>query len=77
MTDTTNIYTFRPTLVGDDYRIDPEQVIEGAKGCGYTDVLVIGRLDTGEIVASSSAGRGEALLLMEKAKRIIVFGDEE
>jgi len=77
MTDTTNVYTFRPTLVGDGYHIDPEQVIEAAKWRGYIDVLIIGQLDTGEIIASSSAGSGEALFLMEKAKRIIVFGGEE
>ena len=46
-----------------------------AKGRGHTNLLIIGELDDGTLWVSSAANAGEALVLMEKAKRQICFGE--
>ena len=70
------VVKFHPQIVGESYRFDPDQILEEAKGRGFTNVLIIGELDDGELWVSSAANAGEALVLMEKAKHKIVFGDE-
>lgn len=71
------ILAFHPQLVGDGYRFEPDKILEEAKGRGFTNVLVIGELEDGDFWISSAANAGEALVLMEKAKHKIVFGDAE
>jgi hypothetical protein len=70
------VLKFEPKLVGEGYRFDAEEILEQAKGRGFTNVLVIGELEDGEFWISSAANAGEALVLMEKAKHKIVFGDD-
>jgi hypothetical protein len=70
------VHKFEPKLVGENYRFDADQILEQAKGRGFTNVLVIGELEDGEFWISSAANAGEALVLMERAKHKIVFGDD-
>ena len=70
------VHKFEPREVGSGYRFDPDQILEEAKGRGHTNILVIGELENGELWISSAANAGEALVLMEKAKRQIVFGED-
>ena len=71
-----NVHKFEPELVGEGYRFDPDAILEEAKGQGFTNVLIIAEQPDGEIWVSSAANGGVALVLMERAKRQIVFGGE-
>jgi hypothetical protein len=71
-----NVLKFEPTLVGEGFRFDADQILEEAKGRGFTNVLIIADTEDGELWVSSAANAGEALVLMEKAKHKIVFGDD-
>ena len=70
-----SVHEFIPQLVGDGYRFEPDKILEEAKGRCFTNVLIIGEFESGEFWISSAANAGEALVLMEKAKHQIVFGD--
>lgn len=72
---TAEIIKFQPQIVGDGYRFDPDEMLEAAKGQDFTTVAVIGELPNGELWVSGNANAGETLILMEKAKHLIVFGE--
>ena len=73
----TNIHKFEPVLVGEGFRFDPDQILEQAKGQGFTNIVIIGENPDGTTWVSSAANAGEAMILMERAKKFIVFGDDE
>lgn len=62
--------------VGEAHRFDADEILEAAKGNGFNTVAVIGQLDDGSIWISGSANAGETLILMERAKHMICFGEE-
>lgn len=62
--------------VGENFRFDPDALLEAAKGHGFTNLVILGELPDGEIWVSGMSNAGETLVLVERAKRIIVFGDE-
>ncbi|MRN50766.1 phosphoribosylformylglycinamidine synthase [Brucella sp. 10RB9214] len=62
--------------VGEGFRFDADAILEAAKGKGFTTVAVLGQLEDGSFWVSGSANAGETLILMERAKRQICFGDE-
>ena len=70
------VHKFQPKLIGTTYRFDVDQTLEDAKGQGFTNVLIIAEQEDGDFWISSAANAGEALVLMEKAKHKIVFGDD-
>lgn len=63
------------TEVGPGYRFDPDQILEAAKGQGFTSLVIVAEMEDGELWVSSAANAGEALILMERAKQRIVFGE--
>lgn len=71
-----SVVEFKPQLVGEGYRFDPDKILEEAKGRGFENILIIGELESGELWVSSAANAGEAMILMEKAKRQICFGED-
>lgn len=62
--------------VGSGFRFDPDQILDGAKGQEFTTLAILAQKPDGTIWVSSTANAGESLVLMEKAKRLIVFGEE-
>lgn len=72
----SNVVEFHPQVVGEGYRFDPDKILDGAKGEGFINILVVGEYDDGTLWVSSAANAGEALILMERAKRKIVFGED-
>lgn len=55
--------------VGDGYRFDPDELLEKAKGKGFTNLVIIGELpDDDDLYITGMANAGEALILMEQAK---------
>lgn len=73
---TENIVKFKPIEVGSGFRFDPDEILEAAKGNEFTCVAVLGHLPNGEMWVSGNANAGEILILMERAKRIAVFGED-
>lgn len=71
------VIKFEPVVVGDGYRFDPDELLEAAKGKGFGRLAIIGDLPDGSIWVSGNANVGETLILMEFAKRHIVFGEDD
>lgn len=65
-----------PVTVGEGFRFDPDHILEAAKGRPFMTIAVLGQLEDGTIWISGNANAGETLVLMERAKRIVVFGGE-
>ncbi|VTZ61775.1 hypothetical protein [Sinorhizobium medicae] len=72
----SNVVRLDPVEVGSGYRFDADEILEGAKGKGMKTLAVIGELPDGTTWVSGTANAGETLILMERAKRVICFGEE-
>lgn len=73
----SNVISILPHLesVGDDFRFEADDILEAAKG-GLKNVVIIGEDEDDELFVAASMNAGIALILLERAKRRIVFGDE-
>ena len=69
------VVKFEPREVGQGYRFDPDQILEDAKGSDFTNLVIIGELPDGETHVMAASNAGEALILIERAKRKLVFGE--
>lgn len=59
--------------VGEGFRFDPDNLLEKAKGRGFTTLVIIGEVeDEEELVLIGSANAGETLILVEQAKLQII-----
>ena len=67
-----DVVKFEPVEVGEGYRFDADELLEAAKGHGFTTLAIIGQLEDGSIWISGSANAGETLILMEKAKLQVI-----
>lgn len=72
----SNVVKLEPVEIGESFRFDPDQVLEDAKGQEFTCLAILGCLPDGEIWVSGNANAGEILVLMEQAKRKLVFGED-
>lgn len=72
----TNVVKFSPVVVGDGYRFDADELLEAAKGQQFTTLAILGELPDGAFWVSGTANAGETLILMERAKQQIVFGED-
>ncbi len=65
-----------PDQIAQDFRLDADAVLEEAKGLAHVTLVILAENEDGELYMRGNANSGEALILMEKAKRMIVFGEE-
>lgn len=72
----SNVTKLELVEVGEGFRFDPDDLLEKAKGQAFEKVVILGALPGGELWVSGSANAGESLILIEKAKHHIVFGDD-
>jgi hypothetical protein len=72
----SNVVKLEPVEIGESFRFDPDQVLEDAKGQEFTCLAILGQLHDGEIWVPGNANAGEILVLMEQAKRKLVFGED-
>jgi hypothetical protein len=72
---TTNVVEFKPVEVGEGFRFDPDELLEEAKGNITGRLAIIGEMEGGSLWVSGSANAGETMILLEMAKRKIVFGE--
>ena len=61
--------------VGENFRFDPDFLLEAAKGQGFERLAILGQKPGGELWVSGSANAGETLILLELAKHQIIHGD--
>lgn len=72
-----NVVKLELVEVGEGFRFEADQILEGAKGQPFSTIAVLGQLEDGTVWISGNANAGETLVLMERAKRIVVFGESE
>jgi hypothetical protein len=72
----SNVVKLEPVEVGESFRFDPDQVLEDAKGQDFSSLAVLGTTPDGEIWITGNANAGEILVMMEMAKRKLVFGED-
>lgn len=61
--------------VGEGFRFDPDELLEAAKGGGFTTLAILGQKEDGSIFVSGSANAGETVILIELAKHKIIHGE--
>ena len=66
----------QPVELGEDFRFDPDEILEAAKGQDFTELCIIGRLPDGGLWVTGTANGGETLIHLERAKDFIVHGGE-
>ncbi len=70
---TDNVERLQLVSVGEGFRFDPDELLEAAKGRGFTNLVIIGELPDGDDHwISGMANAGEALILIERAKLQII-----
>lgn len=72
----TNVVQFKPEIVGDGYRFDSDEILEAAKGTKFATLTILGETEDGDLYVAGNANAGETLVMMERAKHRIVFGEE-
>ncbi|MFD2248934.1 hypothetical protein FHS82_001050 [Pseudochelatococcus lubricantis] len=70
------VHKFEPVEVGEGFRFDADEILEDAKGQGFTKIAILAERPDGTIWVTGSANAGETLVLMELAKHQIIFGGE-
>jgi hypothetical protein len=71
------VLPFSVVECGDIHRTDPDEILESAKGCSIETLVVIGELPDGTMMFKANANSGTALILMERVKHCIVFGEDD
>ena len=67
-----DVIQFEPIDIGDGYKFDPDEVLENAKGQGFTNVAIVGQLPNGETWLSGASNSAETIMLMERAKLMLL-----
>lgn len=73
--DRSNVVKLELVSIGEGARLDSDEILESAKGQSLARFVVVGDLPDGSLWVSGSANAGESLILLERAKHHIVFGD--
>lgn len=70
---TATVLRLVPNEVGDGYRFEADQILEGAKGCKFTNLVIIGEIEGEEdLYIGGMASAGESMILIERAKMDII-----
>lgn len=70
------VLKFEPQVVGEGFRFDPDEILEGAKGAGFANLVIVGEYEDGEIYIAGASNAGESIILMERAKHQLIHGAE-
>ena len=74
---TSNVVKLEPVEIGEGFRFDSDEILEDSKGQAFTTLAILGQLEDGSFWVSGNANAGETLVLMERAKHHLVFGEDE
>ena len=70
-----NVLKFDPVVVGSGYRFKQDQILDEAKGTEFALLCVLGEDSEGDLYVAGNANAGEIMILLERAKKRIVFGE--
>lgn len=73
---TADIRKLQPLSIGEGYRFDPDEILDAAKGQGFSELVILGTLPSGERWVSGNCNAGASLILMERAKLEMIGGGE-
>lgn len=69
----SNVVKLELVEVGENFRFDADEILEAAKGKNFRSLMIIAEPeDEDDLYVASSCNAGEAMILMELAKRVIV-----
>lgn len=71
------VVRLKPVTLGAASRIDPNEVLDGAKEEGFKTVIVIGEMEDGALGIASNANIGVTLILLERAKYTMLFDEDD
>jgi hypothetical protein len=72
-----DVTRLRPVEVGEGFRFDPDEILEAAKGRGFTTLIIVGDPpEGGPLYFAGSANAGESLILLERAKLQVIRPEE-
>lgn len=71
-----NVVELKLVQVGEDVRLDADKILEAAKGQGFHRLAILGDLEDGSTYVAGTANAGETLILIERAKHVICFGND-
>jgi hypothetical protein len=69
------VVKLEPVEIGSNYRFDPDEILEGAKGQEFTNLAILGTLPDGSIWVTGNSNAGEILVMMEMAKHQLLFSE--
>lgn len=72
---TAEIIELIPEVVGEGYRFDSEKILDAAKEYKFDRLMIVGELEDGSMYCAGTANAGETLILLERAKHSIIFGE--
>ena len=72
---TDNVIGFRPEIVGEGFRLNPDEMLENTKGNGLKKLCIIGETEDGELYIAGSDNLGETLMLLLRLQHKIARGD--
>ena len=70
-----NVIGFRPEIVGEGARLNPDEMLENTKGKGLKKLCIIGETEDGELYIAGSDNLGETLVLMLRFQHQLVTGE--
>lgn len=71
-----NVLRLVPDRIGEDVDLGVKNVLEEAEEYDLDTVVVIGETKEGEMYVAGSRNAGASLVLIERAKHKLVFGDD-
>lgn len=60
--------------VGENFRFEPDYILDAAKGQKFTTLAVLAQNEDGTLWVSSTANLGETVILIEKSKHQLLHG---
>ncbi len=67
------VVKLEPVEIGSNFRYDPDEILEGAKGQDFTNLVILGQLPDGTYWVTGNSNASEILVLMEMAKHQLLF----
>jgi hypothetical protein len=72
----SNIEKLRPVEAGENFCFEPDYLLEAAKSPRFTNLVILGEPPNGELWFSGMANADETMILLERAKHHILFGED-
>lgn len=72
-----NVVKFKPAIVGERYRFDPDEILEAAKGAKFSTLAILAEYEDGRPYIAGNCNAGETIILLERLKHHLIFGGDD